>query len=96
MHANAEVIFYGGTHPEATLWVDGKPVPLKPDGSFHFHFKFPDGDTTVPIVARSPDGQEQRSVSLRLTRDSRRRGEIGHTPQPEHLPTLGRAIPHGS
>lgn len=98
MHVNAEVIFYGGTHPEATLWVDGKPVPLKPDGSFHFHFKLPDSDTTIPIVAQSPDGQEQRSVSLRLARHSHRRGEIGHTRQPEHLPTLGGSepIPHGS
>ena len=24
MHVNAEIIFYGGTHPDATVWIDGK------------------------------------------------------------------------
>ena len=34
MHVNAEVIFYGGTHPAAKVWVDGKPITLNPDGTF--------------------------------------------------------------
>jgi hypothetical protein len=33
MHVNAEVIFYGGTHPEAKVTVAGKPIQLQPDGS---------------------------------------------------------------
>lgn len=82
MHVNAEVIFYGGTHPQAKLWVDGKPVPLQPDGSFHFHFKFPDGDYFIPIVAESPDGMEQRSATLRFTRQTSRQGDVGDTWQP--------------
>lgn len=85
MHVNAEVIFYGGTHPEAQLWIDGKPVPLKADGSFHFHFKFPDGEYTIPIVAQSPDGVEQRSATLRFARGTGRQGEVHSTPQPSYL-----------
>jgi hypothetical protein len=85
MHVNAEVIFYGGTHPDAKVWIDGKQITLGADGSFRYHFKFPDGTYSVPIVAESPDGVEQRSASLRFERATARTGEVGHTAQPAHL-----------
>jgi len=85
MHVNAEVIFYGGTHPDAKVWIDGKPVQLAPDGTFRYHFRFPDGNYGIPIVAESPDGVEQRSASLRFERGTARKGDVGHTAQPEHL-----------
>ena len=87
MHVNAEVIFYGGTHPDAKVWIDGRQVQLAPDGTFRFHFRFPDGNYSIPIVAESPDGVEQRSASLRFERATARQGEVGHTAQPEHLGT---------
>ncbi|MEI6350027.1 MAG: DUF4912 domain-containing protein [Verrucomicrobiota bacterium] len=89
MHVNAEVIFYGGTHPDAKVWVDGKPIKLNADGSFHFHFTFPDGEHSVPIVAESPDGVERRSAILRFERGTTRRGQVGVTSQPTHLAPLG-------
>jgi hypothetical protein len=85
MHVNAEVIFYGGTHPDAKVWIDGKPVQLAPDGTFRYHFRFPDGNYAIPIVAESPDGIEQRSASLSFERVSVRQGEVSHSDQPEHL-----------
>lgn len=85
MHVNAEVIFYGGTHPNAKVWIDGKPVQLAPDGTFRFHFRFPDGNYTIPIVAESPDGVEQRSASLTFERATERQGDVGSTAQPGHL-----------
>ncbi len=66
MHVNAEVIFYGGTDPRAKVTVDGKPITLNPDGTFRYHFIFPDGTYEIPIVAVSPDGVETRSAILRL------------------------------
>ena len=54
MHVNAEVIFYGGTHPDAKVWIDGRQIQLAPDGSFRFHYRFPDGNYGIPIVAESP------------------------------------------
>ena len=66
MHVNAEIIFYGGTDPDATVWVDGKEIKLSPDGTFRYHFTLPDGDFAIPIVARSPDDVEQRSATLAL------------------------------
>ncbi len=85
MHVNAEVIFYGGTHPAAEVWVDGQPITLNPDGTFRYHFKFPDGKTSIPIVAQSPDGREQRSATLRFERQTQRRGDVGATAQPAWL-----------
>jgi hypothetical protein len=85
MNVNAEVIFYGGTHPQAKVWVDGKPIELNADGTFRYHFKFPDGNYTIPIVAESPDGVERRSATLRFERNTGLRGHVTATPQPDFL-----------
>ncbi len=85
MHVNAEVIFYGGTDPDARVWIDGNEVELQPDGSFHYHFKYPDGKYQIPIVARSPDGVEERGALLIFQRETSRQGEVGNTAQPSGL-----------
>jgi hypothetical protein len=91
MHVNAEIIFYGGTHPDATVTVDGKPITLKPDGSFRYHFTLPDGDFHIPIIATSPDKVEQRSATLSFVRGTLRVGDVGATGQPPELnPLIGR------
>jgi hypothetical protein len=83
MHVNAEVIFYGGTDPQAKVTIAGRPVQLQPDGTFRYHFVFPDNDFEIPIVAVSPDGVETRSAVLFLKRDTDRYGDVGATAQPE-------------
>jgi hypothetical protein len=91
MHVNAEVIFYGGTDPQAKVTIAGRPVQLQPDGTFRYHFTFPDNDFEIPIVAVSPDGVETRSAVLFLRRDTTRHGDVGATGQPEYLGTpMGR------
>ncbi|MEI8340707.1 MAG: DUF4912 domain-containing protein [Verrucomicrobiota bacterium] len=85
MHVNAEVIFYGGTDPDAKVWIDGKEIQLSPDGSFRYHFRFPDGDFQIPIVAQSPDKVEERSATLSFKRATSRKGDVGHTAQPKVL-----------
>ena len=85
MHVNAEVIFYGGTHPDAKVRIDGREIKLSPDGSFRYHFRFPDGDYQIPIVAQSPDGVEERSATLGFKRATSRKGAVGHTSQPATL-----------
>ncbi|MEY5026439.1 MAG: hypothetical protein RLZZ244_1967 [Verrucomicrobiota bacterium] len=91
MHLNAEVIFYGGTQPDATVTINGERIQLQPDGTFRFHFTLPDGDFEIPIVAASADGQEERSGTLSFQRQTRRVGVVGATAQPEHLePLIGR------
>jgi uncharacterized protein len=92
MHVNAEIIFYGGTHPDATVWIDGKQIKLTPDGTFRHHFRLPDGDWRIPVVAESPDKVEQRGATLTFHRGTTRRGEVTDTPQPAELPAqpMGR------
>jgi Domain of unknown function (DUF4912) len=85
MHVNAEVIFYGGTDPRAKVSIAGQPIQLQSDGTFRYHFKFPDNDFEIPIVAVSPDGQETRSAVLYFRRETTRQGDVGSTDQPAHL-----------
>ena len=82
MHVNAEVIFYGGTDPRATVTIDGQRIQLNPDGTFRYHFIFPDGKYEIPIVATSPDGVETRSAILRFERGTQKQGEVTDTAQP--------------
>jgi uncharacterized protein len=90
MHVNAEVIFYGGTHPDAKVTIDGREIGLRPDGSFRYHFVFPDGEYEIPIVATSPDGQEVRRAFLRFERATGREGDVGATDQPPLAAPMGR------
>ncbi len=89
LHVNAEVIFYGGTHPNAKVTIAGKPVQLNPDGTFRHHFIFPDGTYEIPITATSPDGVETRSATLTFDRSTARTGDVGHTAQPPLPSPLG-------
>lgn len=90
MHVNAEVIFYGGTHPDAKVTIDGKPVGLRPDGTFRYHFVLPDGEFEIPIVATSPDGAETRRAVLKFERATTRHGDVGSTVQPALGAPMGR------
>jgi len=85
MHVNAEVIFYGGTDPKAKVWIDGDQIELDTRGNFRYHFKFPDHDFEIPIVAESPDGVETRSATLYFKRDTKKQGKVDDTGQPENL-----------
>jgi len=91
MHVNAEIIFYGGTHPDATVWIDGKEIKLSPGGSFRYHYTLPDGDFAIPIIARSPDKVEQRSVTLSFVRGTCKTGKVDDTASPPELaPLIGK------
>lgn len=82
MHVNAEVIFYGGTHPDAKVRIGGKPVSISKEGNFCFHAVFPDGEDEIPIEAVSPDGMETRRAVLTFRRGTRREGAVGASAQP--------------
>lgn len=90
MHVNAELIFYGGTDPQAQVTVNGEPITLSPDGTFHYHFVFPDGAYEIPIVAVSPDGVERRQAILRFERQTATEGQVDATGQPLIAAPMGR------
>jgi hypothetical protein len=82
---NAELIIYGATEPDATVTIDGKPVELRKDGTFTFHYTFPDGKYRLPVVAVSGKTGENRSVNLSFERQTKTQGEVGRVQQPTHL-----------
>ncbi|MBE9064815.1 DUF4912 domain-containing protein [cf. Phormidesmis sp. LEGE 11477] len=66
--ADAELIVYGATEPDATVTVDGKEIELEPDGTFRFHMSFQDGVIRYPIVAVAKDGEQSRSIHMDFER----------------------------
>lgn len=66
--ADAELIVYGATEPNATVTIGGRPVKLNPDGTFRFQMSFQDGNIDFPIVAVAADGAQTRSVHMTFDR----------------------------
>jgi hypothetical protein len=90
MHVNAELIIYGGTDPSAKLRIDGQPIALGPDGTFAYHFVFPDGQFHIPVEATSADGAERRSALLSFLRLTELAGDVRKTGQPVKDEPIGR------
>lgn len=82
---NAELIIYGATEPDAKVTIDGKPVKLRSDGTFSFHYAFPDGQYRLPVVAVCAAGDDQRAVELAFERKSRTKGAVGKVKPAPHL-----------
>ncbi len=63
LSVNTELIVYGQTQPGAKLTVGGRPVSLRTDGSFSLRFFLPDGKQVIPVTATSSDGEQTRSIT---------------------------------
>lgn len=68
--ADAELIVYGATEPDANVTIGGKPIQLNPDGTFRFQMSFQDGLIDYPIVAVAADGEQQRSIHMKFNRET--------------------------
>jgi ABC-type phosphate transport system substrate-binding protein len=68
--ADAELIVYGATEPDATVTIGGHPIQLNPDGTFRFKMSFQDGVIDYPIVAIAADGEQSRSIHMTFTRET--------------------------
>jgi len=90
MHVNAELIIYGGTEPNAKVRIDGQDITLSKDGTFSYHFVFPDGQFHIPIDATSADGVETRSALLSFLRMTELEGDVRKTGQPVLAEPIGR------
>lgn len=66
--ADAELIVYGATEPDAQVTLRGDKIDLRPDGTFSFRFYLPDGDHPIPITALNADGDDQRMITLSVSR----------------------------
>ncbi|MBR8831847.1 MAG: hypothetical protein N5P05_002170 [Chroococcopsis gigantea SAG 12.99] len=68
--ADAELIVYGATEPDATVTIGGRPIKLSPDGTFRYQMSFQDGLIDYPIMAVAVDGEQTRSIHMKFTRET--------------------------
>jgi len=66
--ADAELIVYGATDPQARLSIGGEEVPLSSEGTFRIQVPFRDGQQLYPIEASAADGEQKRSITLKFRR----------------------------
>jgi len=79
LRVNAELIVYGGTEPNASVTFGGRPIQLRPDGTFSVRMALPDGTFQLPVTAHSISG-ELRQVEFQFSRRTERKGEVGEQP----------------
>ena len=84
-NVNAELIIYGATEPDAQVTIGGRPIKLRPDGSFSYRFALPDGDYELPAIAISSDQTDSRAAELKFGRSTEYRGDVGTHPQDPQL-----------
>jgi hypothetical protein len=58
-----ELIVYGATEPDARVTLEGRPIRLRPDGTFTVRFALPDGERVLPAVAESADGVDRITIT---------------------------------
>jgi hypothetical protein len=68
---DAEIIIHGATQTGAHVMMQGEPVKVQPDGSFHVRLDLPNRRQVIPIVASTKDGVEQRTVVLAVERNTK-------------------------
>jgi hypothetical protein len=68
--ADAELIVYGATEPDATVTIGGRQIKLNPDGTFRFQMSFQDGLIDYPIKAVAVDGEQTRSIQMKFNRET--------------------------
>jgi hypothetical protein len=68
--ADAELIVYGATEPDATVTIGGRPVKLNSDGTFRFQMSFQDGLIDFPIMAVAADGEQNREIHMKFERET--------------------------
>jgi hypothetical protein len=78
---NAELIIYGSTEPDARVSIGGRPIRLRPDGTFSYRFALPDGAYELPVVAIARDGHDGRAAELRFSRATGYSGDVPAHPQ---------------
>jgi uncharacterized protein len=71
MVVDCELIVYGATEPDATVFVQGKQIKLRPDGTFTMRYALPDGKQVIPVKGISADKEEERNITPIVTRETK-------------------------
>jgi hypothetical protein len=68
---DAEIVIHGSTQPDSHVTLQGEPIKLRPDGGFSVRLDLPNRRQVIPIVARSKDGIEQRTIIVAVERNTK-------------------------
>ncbi len=68
---NTELIVYGASEPDAKVYVQGKQVNLRHDGTFTMRFALPNGKQVIPVKAISSDSKEERAITPIVTKETK-------------------------
>jgi len=71
LRVDCELIVYGATEPDAKVTVQGKPINLRPDGTFTLRFSLPDGKQVIPVKAVSADKVDERTITPIVNRETK-------------------------
>lgn len=67
---DTELIVYGATEPDAKVTIQGRPVKLRPDGTFTLRMALPDGRQVIPVTATSNDGVDSITITPTVTKET--------------------------
>jgi len=81
---NAELVIYGATEADARVTIGGRPIRLRPDGSFSYRFALPDGHYELAVTASSAGG-DSRQAGLKFHRRTAYEGQVEAHPQDPRL-----------
>ncbi|MGC8867112.1 MAG: DUF4912 domain-containing protein [Elusimicrobiales bacterium] len=70
--ADCELVVYGATQPDASLYVGDRKVKLNPDGTFALRYALKEGDTTIPIKAVSKDESMSKGITFKISRETKK------------------------
>jgi phosphate transport system substrate-binding protein len=66
--ADSELIIHGATDPDATVTIAGKPIALKPDGTFHLRVPF-SGDLLDYLITVA-HGEQRKTIHKKFTQET--------------------------
>jgi hypothetical protein len=64
---DTDLVIHGATEPKARVSIQGRPVPVRSDGTFTLRFAVPRGVQTLTIDVVSADGATTRSITPTVT-----------------------------
>ncbi|MFH1312719.1 MAG: DUF4912 domain-containing protein [Candidatus Eisenbacteria bacterium] len=67
-----ELIVYGATEPDAKVTLQGRPIKLRPDGTFTVRMDLPDGEQVIPAVAVSADGIDTITITPTVSKKTKK------------------------
>ena len=67
----AEMLILGSTEKGARVSIQGEPIDVADNGSFHIRIDMPNRRQVIPITAHSASGLEQQTVVVAVEQNTR-------------------------